>query len=124
MIQSNSREMWDLINVDDRERLTVDQLETGIATVTRSDDFFDCHPAVQTAFKFTKLVTNRGVTKSEKDQVKEGEKKLKTIVFDEFRTFLSILRQYYIYCQVTKRFSVGKNQSLIETSRKPKLTSM
>ena len=93
--------MWDLINVDDRERLTVDQLETGIATVTRSDDFFDCHPAVQTAFKFTKLVTNRGVTKSEKDQVKEGEKKLKTIVFDEFRTFLSILRQYYIYCQVT-----------------------
>ena len=69
MIQSNSREMWDLINVDDRERLTVDQLETGIATVTRSDDFFDCHPAVQTAFKFTKLVTNRGVTKSEKDQV-------------------------------------------------------
>ena len=97
----NSREMWDLINVDDRERLTVDQLETGIATVTRSDDFFDCHPAIQAAFKFTKLVTNRGVTKTEDNLKEEGEKKIvKTIVFDEFRTFLAILRQYYIYCQV------------------------
>ena len=29
------REMWDLINVNDNDKLSVDQLESGMATVTR-----------------------------------------------------------------------------------------
>ena len=37
------REMWDLINVNDSPALTVEQLESGVATVTQSEDFFDCH---------------------------------------------------------------------------------
>ena len=31
------REMWDLINVNDCEALTIGQLESGMATVTRYD---------------------------------------------------------------------------------------
>ena len=30
--------MWDLINVNDSKTLNADQLETGMGTVTRSDD--------------------------------------------------------------------------------------
>ena len=94
---SINREMWDLINVNDNKTLTADQLETGMGTVTRSDDFFDCHPAIQTAFKYTKVVTNWGKTeKVEETSIKRRE----SIDFDEFKTFLLLLRLYYSYCQV------------------------
>ena len=46
--------MWDLINVNDSAALTLEQLETGVATVTQTEDFFDCHPAVVAAFKWSK----------------------------------------------------------------------
>ena len=91
------REMWDLINVNDSKTLTADQLETGMGTVTRSDDFFDCHPAIQTAFKYTKVITNWG--KIEKDE-EVNSKRRESIDFDEFKTFLLLLRLYYSYCQV------------------------
>ena len=108
------REMWDLINVNDSDKLTTDQLETGIATVTRSDDFFDCHPAIQTAFRcfinitvvvkiiiiilrFTKIIACKGVVvQDNKGDIKVGG----GISFEEFKDFLNLLRQYYIYCQV------------------------
>ena len=91
------REMWDLINVNDSKTLTADQLETGMGTVTRSDDFFDCHPAIQTAFKYTKVITNWG--KIEKDE-EVNIKRRESIDFDEFKTFLLLLRLYYSYYQV------------------------
>lgn len=93
-----SREMWDLINVNDSKTLTADQLETGMGTVTRSDDFFDCHPAIQTAFKYTKVVTNWGKTENVEDT---SIKRKESIDFDEFKTFLLLLRLYYSYCQVS-----------------------
>ena len=46
--------MWDLINVNDSPFLTVEQLETGMATVTQTEEFFDCHPAVTAAFRLSK----------------------------------------------------------------------
>ena len=93
--------MWDLINVNDGKTLTADQLETGMGTVTRSDDFFDCHPAIQTAFKYTKVITNWG--KIEKDG-ETNNKRRESIDFDEFKTFLLLLRLYYSYCQVHQIF--------------------
>ena len=98
-----SREMWDLINVNDSKTLTADQLETGMGTVTRSDDFFDCHPAIQTAFKYTKVVTNWGKTENVEDT---SIKRKESIDFDEFKTFLLLLRLYYSYCQVKCRMSI------------------
>ena len=96
------REMWDLINVDDLPGLTVNQLESGMATVTRSEDFFDCFPAVQQAYKTTKDISREPVT-AEQDNDGEDEKSKGSgmLDFEEFKTFLQILRQYYIFCQVS-----------------------
>ena len=87
-----------MINVNDSPGLTVHELESGMATVTRSEDFFDCLPAVQEAFKYTKMISSNG---EDEDNDKEGQpKNARTLDFAEFRLFLGILRQYYVYCQV------------------------
>ena len=91
------REMWDLINVNDSPTLTVEQLESGVATVTQSEDFFDCHPAVVAAFKLTK----RRVETNEDEEPNKEKGKPKTLEFSEFKVFLTLLRQYYVYCQVS-----------------------
>ena len=88
--------MWDLINVNDSPNLTVEQLESGVATVTQSEDFFDCHPAVVTAFNFTK----RRIETEEEEEINKEKGKPKTLEFSEFKVFLTLLRQYYVYCQV------------------------
>ena len=73
---------------------------SGMATVTRSDDFFDCHPAIQSAFKFTKMVT-KGPSVISHEGIQNAEKVLDNYLeFDEFKIFLNVLRQYYVYCQV------------------------
>ena len=84
-----------------------------MATVTRSDDFFDCHPAIQSAFKFTKFVTKGPRVISREGE--HGEKVLDNYLeFDEFKIFLNILRQYYFYCQVS--FANCYNQGSIKKS--------
>ena len=118
-------ELWSLININDSKSLTMYELEKGIATVTRSEEFFDCLPAVRAAFNFTKVLTNKGVDEDEEEEKKaqeekktqEKEKKMKkpdeieaikvptrkvekTLEYEEFRMFLQTLRQYFIYCQV------------------------
>ena len=77
-----------------------------MGTVTRSDDFFDCHPAIQTAFKYTKVITNWGKIENEEFR---GLKKRESLDFDEFKTFLLLLRQYYCYCQVNKALTNALN---------------
>ena len=114
------RELWSLININDTPSLTMYELEKGMATVTQSDMFFDCLPAVRAAFNFTKVFTNKGVDEEEEEEEKaaeEAEKKRenpdeievikaptrkieKTLEYGEFRIFLQTLRQYYLYCQV------------------------
>ena len=112
-------ELWSLINVNDSKSMTMYELEKGMATVTRSEEFFDCLPAVRAAFNFTKVLTNKGVDEDEEEEKKaqEEEKKMKkpneievikvptrkvekTLEHEEFRMFLQTLRQYFIYCQV------------------------
>ena len=94
------REMWDLINVDDLPGLTVNQLESGMATVTRSEDFFDCFPAVKQAYKTTKDISREPIAEQDNDADDEKSKGSRMLDFEEFKTFLQILRQYYIFCQV------------------------
>ena len=80
---------------------------SGMATVTRSDDFFDCHPAIQSAFKFTKMVT-KGPSVISHEGIQNAEKVLDNYLeFDEFKIFLNILRQYYVYCQVRVALIMG-----------------
>ena len=110
-----------MININDTPSLSMYELEKGMATVTQSDMFFDCLPAVRAAFNFTKVFTNKGVDEEEEEREKaaeEEEKKKenpdeievikaptrkveKTLDYGEFRMFLQTLRQYYLYCQVT-----------------------
>ena len=113
-------ELWSLINVNDSDSLNINDLEKGMATVTQSEEFFDCLPAVQTAFNFTKLLTNKGVDKDdevgelvEAEEMKDKETSEgvdnievptrrieKTLEYGEFQMFLQTLRQYYLFCQV------------------------
>ena len=89
-----------MINVNDSNGLTVNQLESGMATVTRTEDFFDSLPAIQEAFKFTKIISNYADGQEQEEDTEATMKDSKTLSFDEFRVFLRILRQYYDYCQV------------------------
>ena len=66
--------MWDLINVNDSPFLTVEQLETGMATVTQTEEFFDCHPAVTAAFR---------LSKKRDETIKEEEIKTKGMTYDK-----------------------------------------
>lgn len=115
------REMWDLINVNDCEALTIAQLESGMATVTRysidphklsiiimvlikymyvcrTEDFFDCFPAVEQAAKFTKIISFE--MSQEEDRGNKDDAVKNPLEFGEFGTFLKLLHQYYVYCQV------------------------
>ena len=82
---------------NDSLTLTVEQLESGVATVTQSEDFFDCHPAVVAAFNFTK----KRIETNEEEEPNKEKGKPKTLEFGEFKVFLTLLRQYYVYCQVS-----------------------
>ena len=66
----------------------------------RSDEHFDSHPAVETAFRFTKMIINKRDGIMVKEGEKEGEKKVENLKFGEFQVFLNMLRKYYILCQV------------------------
>ena len=86
--------------MNDSESLSQDQLGSGMATVTRADEHFDSHPAIETAFKLSKMMINKreGIVVTEGE--KSGGKKVEAVKFEEFPVFLSMLRKYYILCQV------------------------
>ena len=113
-------ELWSLINLNDSDSLTMNDLEKGMATVTQSEEFFDCLPAVKTAFNFTKLLTNKGVDEDEEvdelvgaeeskdketsdgvDNIEVPTRQIeKTLEYGVFQMFLQTPRQYYLFCQV------------------------
>ena len=49
------------------------ELERGMATVTRTEEFFDCLPAVKAAFHYTKVFTNKGIDEEEEEEKKAKE---------------------------------------------------
>ena len=79
------------------------ELLKGVATVTQSEDFFDCYPAVRAAFNLAKLFYNGIEEENEADEKLEDEAKKKSedeLVYDEFKMFFWFLGQYFIFCQV------------------------
>ena len=108
-----------MFNVSDSAGLTVSEVAGGVAVVTQSEEMFDCRPAVATAFKFTKLTANDGLEEEktqptentavkDKEEVKASTRNAeKTLQFDEFRTFLKNLRQYFLFCQVTTEWKIS-----------------
>ena len=104
--------MWSLFNINDFTNLY--DLDKGVATVTQTEEFFDCLPAARAAFNYAKVFSNKGVDEEEerkKEAEQEGDdiiaptrKVEKTLEFEEFRVFLQTLRQYFIYCQIILYF--------------------
>ena len=68
--------------------------------MTRAEEYFDSHPAIETAFKLAKMMINKreGIVVTEDE--KGGGKKMATVKYEEFPVFLNMLRKYYILCQV------------------------
>ena len=94
------REMWSIMDLDDSLSLSMYELEKGISTITRSEEWFDCYPAVQTAFKFTKRLHMVDDAEVEDDDDSAEEKTETVLFYSEFAEFLSALVQYYSYCKV------------------------
>ena len=87
--------------------------------VCQTEDFFDCYPAVLSAYKHAKVFSNGGVDEEEENEKKKKEDKeagIKnksededekvsgkvepSLEYAEFQKFLQSLRQYFIFCQV------------------------
>ena len=93
------------MDLDDSLSLSLYELEKGVATITMTEEWFDCYPAIQTAFKFTKLMldTDKDLEHDEDDVAKteaDEEKTEAVLLFSEFQLFLAALKQYYMYCKV------------------------
>ena len=75
----------------------------GVVTMTQSEEFFDCYPAIKAAFKHTKLYSKEGedIDDEEEESKEEETPKAKTdLEFDELKLFFWFLRQYFLLCQV------------------------
>ena len=97
------KEMWAIMDLDDSLSLSMYELEKGIAVFTRSEDWFDCYPAVQTAFKFTKGldILDDGDAENEAKELEDTcDVSDIPLFYSEFQEFLKNLKQYYIYCKV------------------------
>ena len=70
----------------------------------RTEDFFDCYPAVEQAARFTKIISFEN--SEEEDRGNKDDAVKNPLVFGEFGIFLKLLHQYYIYCQV-RAITVG-----------------
>ena len=89
------REMWAIMDLDDSLSLSMYELEKGVAVFTRSEECFDCYPAVQTAFKFTKRLhvgdDHQSGENTEEEEVVEDEEKKESeipLFYSEFHEFL------------------------------------
>ena len=111
-----------MFNVSDSAGLTVFEVASGVEVVTQCGEIFDCLPAVETSFKFTKLAAKDGLGEetsqpTEKTAVKDEEeveasttrKAEKTLKFDEFRMFLQNLKQYFLFCKVISEGKIPLN---------------
>jgi hypothetical protein len=92
------------MDLDDSLSMTIFELEKGIATITQSEELFDCFAAINAAFAFTKSYYKQGQELDENENEEEidnaPEEKVETLEYKEFGMFLHALKQYYVYCQV------------------------
>jgi hypothetical protein len=89
-----------LMDLDDSLSMTIFELEKGI---TQSEELFDCFPAINTAFAFTKSYSKQGQELDENENEEELDNPPEeddTLEYKEFGMFLHALKQYYVYCQV------------------------
>ena len=88
-------------------------LDKGIATITQSQDFFDCYPAVMASYEFTKnykkeLEADEEVDNANYFEIPEPVQEEEHLEFKDFSLFLAALKNYFILCQVKKRLDNEK----------------
>ena len=96
------------MDLDDSLSMSLSELEKGISTITQSSDFFDCYPAIMTAFEYTKNFSIK-LSELEEDEnanefEEEGEEKKEYLEYKDFGLFLQGLGQYYKFCQVLSKY--------------------
>ena len=93
--------MWCLMDLDDSLRLSQSELEQGIATITQSQPFFDCYPAISCAFDYTRNFANkRREMEEDLENYWQEEPEEDSLKYEDFWMFISVLKQYYRFCQV------------------------
>ena len=92
------------MDLDDSLSMTLFELEKGIATITQSEELFDCYPAIKASFEFTNLYAKQVQEPDENENEEDPDNMTKeedlSLEYKEFGLFLHALKQYYIYCQV------------------------
>ena len=90
-----------MMDLDDSLSMTIFELEKGIATITQSEELFDCFPAINAAYAFTKSYSKQGQELDEnEEELDNPPEEDDTLEYKEFGMFLHALKQYYIYCKV------------------------
>ena len=91
-----------LMDLDDSLRLSKSELEQGIATITQSQDFFDCFPAISSSFECTRSLSRRLLEiKEDFENYWEEDQEEESLKYEDFWMFVTLLKQYYRFCQVT-----------------------
>ena len=91
------------MDLDDSLRLSQSELEQGIATITQSQPFFDCFPAISCAYEYTRNFANK-MREVEEDfeNYWQEEPEEDSLKYEDFWMFISVLKQYYKFCQVVR----------------------
>ena len=91
------------MDLDDSLRLSQSELEQGIATITQSQAFFDCFPAISCSYEYTRNFSIK-MREMEEDfgNYWQEEPEEESLKYEDFWMFISALKQYYRFCQVTQ----------------------
>ena len=90
------------MDLDDSLRLSQSELEQGVATITQSTALFDCYPAIRSSFENTRNFS-RKVREMKEDFENYWDEELEedSLKYEDFWMFVTLLKQYYRFCQVT-----------------------
>merc|ERR1712106_459395 len=92
------KKMWGAIDVNDNGYVSLSEITRGVRDVLNLGDLFDCRPAINRAFHYSRSVSKS--TKKQDDDYLE---------FREFRFFLQALRQFFEYYQAFSRLYSGQD---------------
>merc|ERR1712106_669112 len=95
------RKMWKAIDVNDNGFVSLAEITRGVRDVINVKDLFDCRPAINRAFHYSK-----SVSKSKHIHADDY------LDFKEFRLFLAALRQFFEFYQAFSRIDTGKDNRI------------
>jgi len=107
--QEERRKLWRAIDVSGSGLLSLAKVTRGIRDVVGLDLLFDCRPAINRAFHYSKDVSKR----------RGGPHTADYLVFKEFRVFLQALRQFFEFYQAFDRLDKAQDRRISRSSLHP-----